>query len=127
MFKFKKKTKEPTAEELLKEELIAEMRTELKYMSKLDREDIFAVQERNEHLDRLETEVKLLNSVKCEDLKKSEANAEMKKGLVPAIVGAVATLTSAIVLIIFEKDECITGNAAKELLRKIFGGFRTKN
>ena len=122
--KFKKK---PTNEELLKEELLTEMRQELGYMSQLDRDDVFAVQERNEHLSRLESEAKLLNSIKCEDLKKAEAKAEMKKGLVPAIVGAVATISSAIVLIIFEKDDCITGNAAKELLRKIFGGFRTKN
>ena len=122
--KFKKK---PTNEELLKEELLTEMRQELDYMSQLDRDDVFAVQERNEHLSRLESEAKLLNSIKCEDLKKAEAKAEMKKGLVPAIVGAVATISSAIVLIIFEKDDCITGNAAKELLRKIFGGFRTKN
>ena len=122
--RFKKK---PTNEELLKEELLTEMRQELDYMSQLDRDDVFAVQERNEHLSRLESEAKLLNSIKCEDLKKAEAKAEMKKGLVPAIVGAVATISSAIVLIIFEKDDCITGNAAKELLRKIFGGFRTKN
>lgn len=122
--KFKKKAKEPTAEELLKEELIAEMRNELDAMSALDRDDIFAVQERNEHLDRLETEVKLLNSIKAEDFKKAEAATEVKKGIIPAIIGAGATIVSAIALMIFEKEECITGSTAKEFLRKIFSGFK---
>lgn len=122
--KFKRKAKEPTSEELLKEELIAEMRNELDAMSALDRDDIFAVQERNEHLDRLETEVKLLNSIKAEDFKKVEAATEVKKGIIPAIIGAGATIVSAIALMIFEKEECITGSTAKEFLRKIFGGFK---
>lgn len=122
--KFKKKAKEPTAEELLKEELISEMRSEINALGNLDRDDVFDVQVRLEHLDRLETEVKLLNSLKAEDFKKVEAATEVKKGLIPAIIGAGATIISAIALMIFEKEECITGSTAKEFLRKIFSGFK---
>lgn len=74
--KFKKK---PKSEELLKEELIAEMRAELAALSSYDRDDIFAVQERSESLDRLEDEMKLLNALKAEDLKKIDAKSETKK------------------------------------------------
>lgn len=122
--KFKKK---PKSEELLKEELIAEMRAELSALSSYDRDDIFAVQERSESLDRLEDEMKLLNALKAEDLKKIDAKSETKKGIIPSVIGAIATIGSAIVLIVYEKDECITGSAAREFLRKIFNGFGKKN
>lgn len=122
--KFKRKAKEPTNEELLKEELIAEMRNEIDALSKLDRDDVFDVQVRLEHLERLESEVKILNSIKTEDFKKVEAKTEIKKGIIPSIIGAGATILSAIALMIFEKEECITGSSAKEFLRKIFGGFK---
>lgn len=122
--KFKRKAKEPTSEELLKEELIAEMRNEIDALSKLDRDDVFDVQVRLEHLERLESEVKILNSIKTEDFKKVEAKTEIKKGIIPSIIGAGATILSAIALMIFEKEECITGSSAKEFLRKIFGGFK---
>ena len=121
--KFKRKK---TDEELLKEELIAEMRNELNHMKDLGRGDVYDVQIRSEHLDRLDKEAKLLNGLKSEDLKKIESKTEARKGIVPAIIGAVATMASASILILFEKDECITGNAAKELLRKIFSGFNRK-
>lgn len=113
------KKKEPTAEELMNEELVALMRKEISHIDD-DEADEATKSAATLRLHRLAEDY---DKFKAEKLEKSKRKHELLSNICPALVTAGATLTATFIFVFIEHRDCISGVAGKEIVRVVLGGL----
>jgi len=102
---------------------------EIRHYNKLGPDDIFDVQVKNEHLDRLEDLYKLRDRHLHDKRTKSEHRTELGKVIIPVLLSTVAggILTAWFWYKENVKDEILTGAVAKEFPRVILNQIFKKH
>ena len=121
--KFKKK---PDTKAEFKNELVDAMREELEKERALDHYDVMDAQLKSESLERIERLNKVYETIDKDSVEKERTKRDRTNSLAGPIIGAISTLGATIALLVIEHKDMISGITAKEIVRVVLGGFRSK-